>query len=199
MVDTDKVVSQKKSLATLAWPWALVSLVLGLVIGAGVLYFWQAPILTQKERDTAALTKKIAQEELDPASSTSQNDARPMQGHGSGVNKQTLEQNPRPSEPKNEELSDRQILEIKILDYHRASSVAQYWAPRVVITDDNLRATTSAIPVRYDASNGYYVPGMGGMSLFWHKVQGGWKQVGHCSESGCDMKLGYDEKSFPRG
>lgn len=199
--NANQTAKQTKKLANLAWPWMVLSLIVGLAIGGAALYFWQSSKLAQKEQAITTLTKKLSQvEDLNTSSSTaSQGGASSTQsGQTSVVNHQAIAPTPPAPQPKQKPLSDRQILEMKVLDYYRSSSVAQYWAPQVVLAKDNLHATTSGIPVRYDASNGYYVPGMGGMSLFWHKIQGQWKQVGHCSESGCNMNPGYNEANFPR-
>ena len=60
-----------------------------------------------------------------------------------------------------------------------------YVAP-IISKNDGTWATTSPLPILYDTTSGYHIPGMGGSIYVWHKVSGSWEFVGQGGEGGFD-------------
>jgi len=60
-----------------------------------------------------------------------------------------------------------------------------YVAP-IISKNDGTWAITSPLPILYDTTSGYHIPGMGGSIYVWHKVSGSWEFVGQGGEGGYD-------------
>jgi len=54
----------------------------------------------------------------------------------------------------------------------------------IISKNDGTWAITTPLPVLYDTTSGYHIPGMGGSIYVWHKVSGSWEFVGQGGEGG---------------
>lgn len=99
--------------------------------------------------------------------------------------------------PTGRALNDQEALEVLTISRGRGSVSARWWMPIVhsIVGD---YASTSPLPMEWRDDAGYQVVGVGGVTFFWHKVNGVWKYVGMASEGGYNMEPGYTPQSLPK-
>jgi len=82
-------------------------------------------------------------------------------------------------------LTDSDYLNYMTINKSGFVSANSYVAPIISAKEGNW-ATTSPLPVKYDSTTGYTIPGMGGSIYVWEKVNGVWAYVGRGGEGGYD-------------
>jgi len=147
---------------------AILTLIIGLLIGATGIFFWKDGELSSVRKDLSGKEQKLT----------------------------TLEQQ-MAGAPKGLELDDRQVLKMLTEEQVAGSDVADYWLP-IIHSIHQDYASTAPLPVVYSTEYGYEVPAMGGKSFFWHKKDGSWQEIGSCTESGCEMIEGYSYEKLPK-
>lgn len=156
--------------------------VLGLAAGSGVVWFLKNDELASVRSDLDTKNQEISTLKNQPVAvdTPTQTASQPA-----GVGSTELK------------LTDKQKLEVLTVERVGDSTVGDYWLPIVHAIHADY-ASTSPLPIKYSSTDGYQVPGVGGVNYFWHKKDGAWKFIGSCSQGPCQMEAGYDYNKLPK-
>lgn len=168
--------------------------VLGGLLAGGVVWVWQRnqANCAQEKANITEMERKISQLEGDhkiiqttePANPGTSDSTPPNQSGGA-------------SAPASFMVGEQDYLKILTVNEVKSSTVGDHWLPLVRHFIDGKWAETSPIPVKYSSEQGFYVPGVGGMTFFWHKKDDKWLKIGTCTESGCEYAQGYKASDLP--
>lgn len=157
----------KRSLITVA-----ILLVTAGVVGGTVWY-----IMDQNAKDVAASNAKseaALQKQIDELNAKETSTPKIVSGTSASV-----------AQVSSTNLSDADNLNVLTINKTGWIKGTSYVAPAIKAKDANW-AVTVPVPVNFSQNDGYTIPGMGGVTYVWHKVDGTWTYVGQGGENGFD-------------
>lgn len=89
--------------------------------------------------------------------------------------------------PSTSKYSDKEALTIETMRKLGTGNPKRSYAI-VDITIDGNWASSGAIPVDNTGNEGYEIPGIGGATWYWEKINGDWTNIGLSSEGGLQLK-----------